>query len=279
LLVIFSVGYWLLHKTDVPTQVAANAPAKSTQPVVTSNTNQPLLNTNDSSAATTTSIPVDQEKQHIKTPVVSVPVIAHAEARKSMIKPATNNQANHPQKQSKIPDATTASSVSKPVTLAPIDKSPKNVDVPVLNNNVNDDAAKVPLTVNNGDALTEHNKAAVADVAGDQPLEKKPVIKNNKAKSGSDYVHVPQYIEMTNGLASLNIQNTSDINLDLVVIDLQYYDPYNRFRKGETIYLHNLKAGKNVIVRTPKDINSHYATSKISLVSCDAENVYIVGDN
>ena len=104
----------------------------------------------------------------------------------------------------------------------------------------------------------------------------KPVTK--KSYNGS-YVNVPEYVEMKDGSANLNIQNISDINLDLVVVDVQYFDASNRFRKGETMYLHNLKAGKNIIVKTPKDLNSMYATSKVSLVSSDANNVNVIGDN
>ena len=63
------------------------------------------------------------------------------------------------------------------------------------------------------------------------------------------------------------------------MIDLEYYNEYNQFRKGETIYLHNLKAGRNVIVKTPRDVYSSYAISKISLISADGENVNIIGDH
>ena len=83
---------------------------------------------------------------------------------------------------------------------------------------------------------------------------------------------------MSNGSANIKIENISDVDLDLVVIDVQYYDASSRFRKGETLYLHNLKAGKNILVKTPKDINSQYATSKVSLVSSDAGKVYVIGE-
>ena len=159
-----------------------------------------------------------------------------------------------------------------------MDKPEKKSNAPAVNNDLKGDAGKETLNAGTGDVNTEHTDATEA--ANNQPIEKEtPAIKSYKAKSGIDYVQVPSHIEMTNGFASLNIQNISDINLDLVVVDLQYYNAHNQFRKGETIYLHNLKAGKNVIVKTPKDINSLYATSKISLVSSDAENVYIVGDH
>ena len=105
------------------------------------------------------------------------------------------------------------------------------------------------------------------------------ITKNTKAKSGLNYVSVPEYVTMNNGNGSLKIQNISDADLDLVVVDVQYYDASSRFRKGETLYLHNLKAGKTVTVKTPRDINSSYATSKVSLVSSDANGVYAVGDN
>jgi hypothetical protein len=84
---------------------------------------------------------------------------------------------------------------------------------------------------------------------------------------------------MNNGSGSVKIENVSDVDLDLVVVDVQYYDASSRFRKGETLYLHNLRARKSVVVKTPRDMNSQYAISKVSLVSSDAKGVYIVGDN
>ena len=84
---------------------------------------------------------------------------------------------------------------------------------------------------------------------------------------------------MNNGNGSLKVQNLSDVNLDLVVVDVQYFDASSRFRKGETLYLHNLKAGKNITIKTPKDTSAFYAIAKVSLVSADADNISVIGDN
>ncbi|HEX5154064.1 MAG TPA: hypothetical protein VFW07_21605 [Parafilimonas sp.] len=279
LLVIFSAAYWLLHNTEAPASVTAGTPAKSTQPVVTSDANKQASNANDSSMIPTTSAPINEEKQNIKTDVVNEPVIMHAEDRKVndkyTAKLKTNNPENRPQEASKLPAAKISSPASINTTPISIGKPEKKLDTAAINNDPKDNTRKE--TMNAGIDVNTGNTNAVNNY---QPVEKEtPVIKRHKAKSGGDFVRVPSYIEMSNGLASLNIQNISDINLDLVVIDLEYYNAYNQFRKGETIYLHNLKAGRSVTVKTPKDMNSFYATSKISLVSSDAEKVYIVGDH
>ena len=70
-----------------------------------------------------------------------------------------------------------------------------------------------------------------------------------------------------------------DVDRDLVVVDVQYFNAANNFKKGETFYLHNLKAGRDVTIKTPKDEASAYATSKISLISSDAKQLYVVNDN
>jgi len=277
LLVIFSVAYWLLHNTEVTASVTADTPAKSTL-TVTSNTNKPTSNSNDSSAAPTASAPINEEKQNINNDLANEPVITHAEDRKvnkPAVKSETNIPANQPEKTSKLPAVQPVSPVSNNTKLTSIEPERKS-NVPTVNADTKANTGKEMLNAGTGDVNTENTNAT----NGVQPTEKEtPVIKRPKAKSGSDYVRVPSYVEMTNGFASLNILNISDINLDLVVIDLEYYNEYNQFRKGETIYLHNLKAGRNVIVKTPRDVYSSYAISKISLISADGENVNIIGDH
>lgn len=90
---------------------------------------------------------------------------------------------------------------------------------------------------------------------------------------------MPSQIEMKNGIANIKIENVGDVDLDLVVVDVQYFNAANNFKKGETFYLHNLKAGRDITIKTPKDAASAYATSKISLISSDAKQLYVVNDN
>jgi hypothetical protein len=118
-----------------------------------------------------------------------------------------------------------------------------------------------------------------ANATDNLPVNNDSYTNTAKTKSASSYVKVPEYVTMSNGNGSVKVQNTCDDDLDLVVVDVQYYDASGRFRKGETLYLHNLRAGKTVTIKTPRDINSSYATAKVSLVSSDANNVYAVGDN
>ena len=279
LLVIFSVAYWLLHNTQAP--AVADTPAKSTQPLATSNTNQPASNVNDSSSTSTVSTPINEEKQNINTDPKNETVITHAEDRKAddkhVLKSKTNNVANRPEEATMLPVAKSTSPALNKTVPVSVDKPEKKLNAPSINSDTKDIAGKEVPSTGTVDPGTENTANTSSNLP---PVEKEtPVTKKYKAKSSTDYIHVPSYIEMPDGSASLNVQNVSDINLDLVVIDLEYFNSYNQFRKGETIYLHNLKAGRSVIVKTPKDINSFYAISKISLISSDAENVNIVGDH
>ncbi len=92
-------------------------------------------------------------------------------------------------------------------------------------------------------------------------------IKNNSialSDAGADHV--------------LQVQNTSNIGFNLVVIDLQYYDNNGRYRKGETLYLRNFNAGKSLNVRIPEDESSVKATANVSMISSDENNVYLVAE-
>src|SRR5690606_29493622 len=84
----------------------------------------------------------------------------------------------------------------------------------------------------------------------------KPLI--NSKKIIADYVKLPSQVEMKNGVASIKVENVGDVDLDLVVVDVEYFNAANNFKKGETFYLHNLKAGRDVIIKTPKDAASAY---------------------
>jgi hypothetical protein len=287
LLIIFSIGYWLLHNTNATASALNSSPLKSAQPAAVNNTNEVPANLSDSTAANTASLSSNNDKQNIIS--TSKPVINdQAEERKiaHIIKSVTK-QSDNTQASNKFPATEIILPNSKSTGEKTSDNAAKKLDPSANNIIAKDNAHNDAAPANTGDLNASENRpvrrrtSANDDAAIDQSSQKneKAASKHFNVKSSANYVTVPEYIEMNNGSADLKIQNISDVNLDLVVVDVQYYDGSNRFRKGETLYLHNLKAGKNVIVKTPKDMNALYATSKVSLVSSDANNVYVIGDN
>lgn len=76
----------------------------------------------------------------------------------------------------------------------------------------------------------------------------------------------------------LNVQNVADVPLDLVVIDVEYFDAGNRFKNGQTIRIKNIPAGETVNVNVPDNPNAAKLRYRLALVSADKKNVYIVGE-
>ena len=295
LITIFSIGYWLLSGTRTAA-VVSSAPAKLQQEAP-AKTSELATNLNTTTVATATPVENNAKVNVEKKQVASAPLnlaVANdqAEERKTnYVKNAKLTSAktvDEVKPLNKFPVTQIVLPDSKSTVQKNINQSSKQFDPSVINNvpkeNVYNDASAASTgdlnaldarptrrRTNGDDAVNTSNNSSQKNQASNT--------KNSNTKSSKKYINVPEYIEMSNGSANLKIQNVSDVDLDLVVVDVQYYDASNRFRKGETLYLHNLRAGKNVVVKTPKDTNSQYATSKVSLVSSDARNVYVIGDN
>lgn len=101
-----------------------------------------------------------------------------------------------------------------------------------------------------------------------------------KNESVSDYVAVDADKPYTQTVqdVKLNVQNVADVPLDLVVIDVEYFDAGNRFKNGQTIRIKNIPAGETVNVNVPDNPNAAKLRYKVALVSADKKNVYIVGE-
>jgi hypothetical protein len=288
LIVIFSIGYWLMHDNKTASAVIS-APAKQT--VAASNNEQPANNMNsvavNDNKNTATQIQQSSENntaisdESIKAVKEKTP--EHYSTNTKLISPVkTNNSSKSTANIKNVQTNSSDINLKKTTT-----SNSKQFDPSVINNIPADKSYNDPAANNNGDLNAAENRPVrrrtnSADVTNNQSTttaDNAGITKTTKPKSGLNYVSVPEYVTMNNGNGSIKIQNTSDVDLDLVVVDVQYYDGSSRFRKGETLYLHNLRAGKTVTVKTPRDINSAYATSKVSLVSSDANGVYAVGDN
>lgn len=299
LIIIFSIGYWLLHNTKTATAVSI-LPAKQEQAIQPKNNEQTSLSLNadipKNGQSTLAATSAQQETgeanpdEPVATSAAKEKIPVHYSGNAKFIAPGKNvvtaNANNISANKTVQPSASGAPDIDLKKAGKPV---AKQFDPSVINHIPNDNAYNDPALNNHGDLNAAENRPVrrrtnADDISNNQPVNNAAannatVTKKANTKSGANYVSVPEYITMNNGNGSVKIQNVSDDDLDLVVVDVQYFDVSGHYRKGETLYLHNLRAGKAVTVKTPRDLNSSYATSKVSLVSSDANGVYAVGDN
>lgn|GEM_PF-1737722 len=94
----------------------------------------------------------------------------------------------------------------------------------------------------------------------------------------ADYIAVNPYNPSGNSNVKLRVQNISDIPVDLVMIDLEYYDGNGRSQKGETVYVRNIGAGETVTIPAPESNMAAKVGYKISMVSSEKNNLYLIAD-
>jgi hypothetical protein len=261
LIIIFSIGFWLLHNTSYTEKPVAPI-VHQPQPVVH------LNNTADNNTQTPETVSNITAKQDEQPAENSLNDEEHATDRNQKISnikvPVQHNAAVAQQnKTAQVFTPNTKQQTDKPVNKA----QPGNNKTSSPSSNA---SSKITDTINNVSVNTPVTNTPASNTV-------LPAI--NNIKTTDDYVSVPSSVTINNGNGDIKIQNVSDINLDLVVVNVQYFTAAGTFHKGETLYLHNLRAGKNVIIKTAKDDTSAYAVCNVSLVSADAEKLYIVSDN
>lgn len=249
LIIIFSIAYWLFHDTDMPAIPSSSSKQQAISGANTTNAIQSVNTATDEKPGTSST---QQQAALISKNTVQA---EHAKERKEVIAlPAVNHDSKPADKTAGIPFMQEAQQSGNG-----IDKTQAALDNKAADNSKTADNSKE-------EGVNVKNAAAV-----------KPSVNSKKIIAG--YVNLPAQVEMKNGIASIKVENVGDVDLDLVVVDVQYFNAANNFKKGETFYLHNLKAGRDVTIKTPKDEASTYATSKISLISSDAKQLYVVNDN
>ncbi len=157
----------------------------------------------------------------------------------------------------------------------------KNSDNPVetaaAKNNI-DEADRI-IAVN--DKLKKEEEKTEVKNESTAPSEKKTNYSfASKNKTVDDYVTTKRMVQNANQgeNMSIDVRNVSDIPLDLVVVDLQYYDANGKYRKGESIYLKNFPPSKTVPVKIPGDKESVKVTAKVSLLTSEARGIYLIAD-
>lgn len=103
----------------------------------------------------------------------------------------------------------------------------------------------------------------------------------SKGKRVDDYVVVDgDYKKQGNGISdvAIKVENVTPYPLDLVVLDIQYFDKNGRLQKGETVYAKNIAPRRDVVVSAPNGINAHSVGYKVSLVSAEKAGLYLVAE-
>ncbi len=102
--------------------------------------------------------------------------------------------------------------------------------------------------------------------------EKEPKIK--------DYIAVDTYAPSQTEATGVKyrVQNISNIPVDMVMIDLQYFDATGRYVKGETVYVRNVQPEQTVTVQAPDNNKAASIKYKVSMVSSEKSNLYLIAD-
>ncbi|HXL55137.1 MAG TPA: FxLYD domain-containing protein, partial [Chitinophagaceae bacterium] len=132
------------------------------------------------------------------------------------------------------------------------------------------------------------------DIALDKNQEEiKPVVSTSKNQDHSsalthfktepkitDYIAVDTYTPSPASAVGvkLRIQNISDIPVDMVMVDLQYYDTNGRYQTGATVYVRNISAGQTVTIPAPDNNLASKVNYRISMVSSETNNLYLTAD-
>ncbi|RXK86122.1 RodZ family helix-turn-helix domain-containing protein [Filimonas effusa] len=112
-----------------------------------------------------------------------------------------------------------------------------------------------------------------------QAAKTSPAVSLSK-KQITDYVSVQEELrQVANGKEmKLHVKNITDIPVDLVVLDLQYYDGNGKFKKGETLYVNHLSANDAVALMAPAVKNAQRIDYKVSLLSIEKNGVYLIAE-
>jgi hypothetical protein len=96
----------------------------------------------------------------------------------------------------------------------------------------------------------------------------------------TDFITVDTYTPSTMNAVGvkLRVQNISDIPVDMVMLDLQYYDAGGRYQTGATVYVRNIGAGQTVTVQAPDNSHAAKVDYRIAMVSSEKNNMYLIAD-
>ncbi len=237
-----------------------NEPGKVSQTVVNKNTIPAIPPSVQVSEKVNENISNDQNNLNVKTAVLTVPVQSKSIAVNSNQKfTGDNSVKNQVAKQ--------ANFKSQPAQNKVVTKQVNSSSIPVST-----PVASAPKNVisKNIETVTPSKKSDVV-ISSNKPTDDN-VIRN--------YINIQPSGENENGAVSYNykVSNISQTKLDLVMIDLQYFDASGKFQKGQTVYVKNLSPDQAVMVTPPDAKQAAKITCKVSMVSAPQKNLYLIAD-
>lgn len=255
---ILATGIWLGVKWSGDSNVAATQVKEKIQEPVAENTllqdDKPATNSVEPSALNET---VKQDNASKNNEAIVSTVATKTIAPKKTITPDTKKLAAN-----KIVSATQQAAI-KPYEKKSkaLVKTAPNSAVIIAKPETKPGVQNNPPAVEITDASKKYRKAA-----------QEPAIK--------DYIAVDAYTPSpasTEGI-KYRVQNISNTSVDLVMIDLQYYDATGHYIKGETVYARNLSSGESVTIPAPQNATAAKVNYKVSMVSSEANNLYLIAD-
>ena len=103
---------------------------------------------------------------------------------------------------------------------------------------------------------------------------------NEKEPKIKDYITVDTYAPSQTEASGVKykVRNISNIPVDMVMIDLQYFDATGRYVKGETVYVRNVQPEQTVTIQAPDNNKAASIKYKVSMVSSEKSNLYLIAD-
>lgn len=268
---ILGIGVWLGFKwssrggTSTEEKIVNTQPQSNT-PVQNEEANNTLALQKQQREPATVSQETNDANNNSSSQIAQVPLTKKITTQKkpaANITPAKKSVVNTANKKFEAGKTYQKPQANKTVNTDDID----SYQLPSANNNNTID--KNEVTKNTNPSLTVKQDPHVAAISKFKKSE--PRI--------SDYISVNTYSagNSSSGV-KLRVQNISDIPVDLVMMDLQYYDSNGRLEKGETVYVRNIDAGATVTVQAPESNDAAKVGYKISMVSSERNNLYLIAD-
>jgi len=143
-----------------------------------------------------------------------------------------------------------------------------------------------PPQKSNGVPLPDKNaqeKDVAENNASAEPKKQDPPAGFNHFKPQpkiTDFIAVDTYFPSPESAVGvkLRVQNISDVPVDMVMVDLHYYDANGRYQTGATVYVRNINAGQTVTVPAPDNNHAVKVNYRIAMVSSEKNNMYLIAD-
>lgn len=172
--------------------------------------------------------------------------------------------------------------IKKPVANKPVQQKGFK-GLPVQNKVVTSKVKSTNIPLSNPSVSTPKNVVNKNIVAVAPQKKSYDVFTSNTPTDNNvikNYITIQPSGENVNGSVSYNykVSNISQTKLDLVMIDLQYFDASGKFQKGQTVYVKNLSPDQAVMVSPPDAKQAASITCKVSMVSAPQKNLYLIAD-